>query len=346
MRVLFLTLYPEAAASPRYRVHQFLPHLHAAGMETTVQSAVSGAVWQRYRGPSRPQSAAGYHLHETRRRVQQLLLARSYDVVFLQKGIMSAYLKGMPRLLDTLSSKLVVDIDDAVHLAPPHALGGRWQFLEDRNQLDAVFRRADRVLAGNAWLADAARDHGAARVDHFPTVVDTTRFVPASVQPEEFCVGWIGSPSTTKMLHGIAEVLDEEQVLLVGADATARSFRAKVLPWTYDSEVAMVQRFSVGVLPQQKTAWERGKCALKALLYMACGVPCIATPFGAVRDIITHGENGLLADTPDEWRAALARLRDPQERDRMGAAARATVEAQYALNVAAPRLVQLLRETV
>lgn len=95
-------------------------------------------------------------------------------------------------------------------------------------------------------------------------------------------------------------------------------------------------------MPQPKDEWTRGKCALKALLYMACGVPCVATPHGAATDIIRHEENGLLADSLEDWRSALERLRDPELRGRLGKAARAFVEEHYSLKQAAPRLLQLL----
>jgi glycosyltransferase involved in cell wall biosynthesis len=132
-------------------------------------------------------------------------------------------------------------------------------------------------------------------------------------------------------------------VVLVGADPDkVHCPNATVRSWSYEQEVEEVQRFSVGVLPQFRDVWTQGKCALKALLYMACGVPCIATPFGAALEFIRPGENGLFADSPEEWRDALARLRDRDYRQRMGEAARQTVEEQYSLRVAAPRLKELL----
>ena len=75
---------------------------------------------------------------------------------------------------------------------------------------------------------------------------------------------------------------------------------------------------------------------------MACGVPCVATPHGAVCDIIRPGENGLLADSPEEWREAIERLRNPALRRRLGEAGRATVEKEFALERWAPRLCRLL----
>jgi glycosyltransferase involved in cell wall biosynthesis len=96
-------------------------------------------------------------------------------------------------------------------------------------------------------------------------------------------------------------------------------------------------------MPLEKNVWNLGKCALKALQYMACGVPCIATPWGAVRDVIQHDVNGLFADNTREWTAAIERLRDPGMRSRIAAAGRETVCERFSLSSAAPRLLELLR---
>lgn len=340
MRVLFLTLYPEAAASPRYRVGQFLPYLRAQGMECTVRAPLSEAAWRRHTGMDRQGRAFWYHVHETPRRIGQLLTAHRYDVVFVQKALMSAYLIGMSGVLRACAPRYVFDIDDAVHLVPPHPLRGPWLYLEDRHQVHKVMAGAALVLAGNSWLAEEARASGAHSV-LFPTVVDTDRFRPGN-SPGAYRIGWIGSPSTTPSLEALTDVLIDlpaAEVRLVGADAgRLTKLKHAVAPWHFDREVEEIQLFSVGLLPQAKEAWTRGKCALKALLYMSCGVPCVSTPFGAALDIIEHGKNGFFADSAEEWRGALELLRDPVLRGRMGEAARATVEARYSLRVAAPQL--------
>jgi glycosyltransferase involved in cell wall biosynthesis len=345
MRVLFLTLYPEMAASPRYRVHQFIPYLESQGIECTVRAPMDNGTWQRLTGPNRAGRPFWYHARETPARIVQLLDAGRYDVVFVQKGILSAYIRGMERLIRGRARRLVYDIDDAVHLAPPHGLRGPWRALEDRDQVRKVIASADRVLAGNRWLAEVASGLGA-RAELFPTVVDTARFTPASVGPQAFQVGWMGSPSTTASLGTIAAAFDTlgpGELVLAGADPKQVHWpQARETPWHYDTEVQLLQQFSVGLMPLPKDEWTRGKCALKALQYMACGVPCIATPHGAVLDVIRHGENGWLADTDADWRDGLDALRDPGLRHRLGAAARATVEEHFSLQIAAPRLADLL----
>ena len=344
MRVLFLTLYPEPAASPRYRVLQYVPFLRENGVDCTVACALRPEEYEKYTEKARAGQAFSYHFHETQRRVWQVLRCRRYDIVFLQKAITSAYIKRMSSLLSWRAKRVVYDIDDAVNLAPPHALPGFWRRFEDTGQINKVMARADLVIAGNEWLGRVAEAAGG-RAEVLPTVVDTDRFVPADHAPEVYRIGWIGNPSTTENLGPVADVLASvERVALriVGADPARVSIAgAEFRPWSLDSEVAELQQFSVGIMPLPKTEWSRGKCALKAIQYMACGVPCVATPFGAVCDMIQHEENGLLADSDAEWRTALERLRD-----RLGQAARATVEERYSLRTAAPRMLELLESVM
>ena len=345
MRVLFLTLYPDQAASPRYRVHQFIPYLESRGIECTVRVPMNNAAWSRLTGPNRRGRAFWYHARETPTRLMQILSAGRYDVVFVQKALMTAYLRGMDRILRNRARKLVYDIDDAVHLSPPHPLRGLWKRWEDPEQGYKMMWNADLVLTGNAWLEEEATNAGTLS-ECFPTVVDTDRFVPPPAAPAHFQVGWMGSPSTASSLHLIGDALaslQPDELTVAGADRKQlHSIKAQVVPWRYDTEVPLIQQFSVGVMPLPRDDWSRGKCALKALQYMACGVPCIATPHGAVLDIIRHGENGWFAESDADWREAFRALRNPQLRRRLGESARTTVEEQFSLRKAAPRLADLL----
>lgn len=345
MRILFLTLYPDIAASPRYRVAQYAPYLRANGMECHIACALTEDQFLKYTGPRRNGRPFWYHFHELPQRFGQVLRAAAYDVVVVQKAIMSAYVRGAVALLRKRARRLVYDIDDAVHLAPPHPLRGLWRPIEDRCQIYKLFAAADLVLAGNPWLVRAAEDAGA-HAALLPTVVDTDRFVPASQSPDTYRIGWIGNPSTMVCLEPALEALravPDAQVCLIGADPARNPLpNTEIRPWSLEHEVTELRRFAVGILPLPKQEWMRGKCALKALQYMACGIPCVATPFGAVCDIIRDGENGLFADSTSEWLAAFDRLRDASERRRLGRAGRETVETRYALKYTAPRFIELL----
>lgn len=347
MRILFLTLYPDSAASPRYRVGQYLDYLRAERFDCTVAPALTEAQYARLAAAAQEGSAARYHLAETANRLRQLLSARRYDLVFLQKGVLSAHVRGAMALVRNCCKRLVYDFDDAVHLAAPNNLRGPWRSLEDPEQIRKIFGAADLVLAGNRWLEEEAFAEGG-RTEWLPTVVDTDRFVPTTTLPDTFRIGWIGGPSTTASLNLLGHAVENfsgAEWCAVGADGGRLSCpNVDVRPWAYETEVQEIQRFAVGVMPLPRNDWTRGKCALKALLYMACGVPCVATPYGAVLDIIESGRTGLFADSPEEWVAAFECLRDPAERRRMGEAAREAVEFRFALKKTAPRLAALLAQ--
>jgi glycosyltransferase involved in cell wall biosynthesis len=61
--------------------------------------------------------------------------------------------------------------------------------------------------------------------------------------------------------------------------------------------------------------------------------------------IVEHGVNGFLVETPEEWEQALQTLlADADLRNRMGLAGRQKVERDYCIQVTGPRLAKLLIE--
>ena len=80
---------------------------------------------------------------------------------------------------------------------------------------------------------------------------------------------------------------------------------------------------------------------------MAAGLPVVANSVGVHRKMIVHGQSGFLVDTPDEWAEAVSRLAEnPSLRQRMGAAARQSVENDYNVRRWGPKVARLLRQLV
>jgi len=162
-------------------------------------------------------------------------------------------------------------------------------------------------------------------------------------------IGWSGSYSTVQHLDTLRSglqrlarevpfrlrVIGTPKYELDGVDVEA-------LPWRSETEVADLQRMDIGIMPLPDDKWSKGKCGLKALQYMALGIPTICSPVGVNTDIIQDGENGFIAGGEDEWVDKLARLlRSPELRRRLGLAGRSTVEARYSARVQAPRVYRI-----
>jgi glycosyltransferase involved in cell wall biosynthesis len=98
-------------------------------------------------------------------------------------------------------------------------------------------------------------------------------------------------------------------------------------------------------LPDDK--WSKGKCGLKALQFMAMGIPTVCSPVGVNTDIIQDNQNGFLASAEDEWVDKLSRLlRSRELRERLGQAGRATVEQKYSAITQTPRVYEIFKSVL
>jgi hypothetical protein len=348
MKVLALTRYGRTGASSRMRFHQYLPALAAAGIRVEVAPLFSdGYVRSLQAGQRDPlEIVRGYA-----RRTLQLRQARTFDLLWVEKEALPWLPAGLERALAAGSMRFVLDYDDAVfhhydrhrHAWVRHLLG---------NKHPTLMRQASLVIAGNDHLAAFARAAGAHRVETVPTVIDLQRY-PApdfTHHGEPPCIGWIGQRATAPFLTPLASVFKRLTVerracfRAVGIDAASLGLPMVSVPWREDTEVAAMGAFDIGIMPLTDGPFERGKCGYKLIQYMACGLPVVASPVGVNRQIVEHGVNGFLAETPAQWEKALRTLAlDAGLRARMGRAGRRKVEQHYALQVTAPRLEELLR---
>jgi glycosyltransferase involved in cell wall biosynthesis len=351
MKVLLLTRYERLGASSRVRFLQFLHRLEQAGFSFDVRPLLDNAYVQSlYGGPpvSRWSIVRAYL-----GRLRALLAARRYDLVWLEKEA----LPYLPAFIETTllaGVPYVADYDDAwfhrYDMSPSRlvrTLLGR--------KIDAVMRRAAVVVAGNDYLAARARQAGARMIEIIPSVIDVSRYGGASAAPAvrdgKAVVGWIGIPLNAHYLTLIAPALrrvsDDVTLHVVGGPVPddLAGVPAESFAWTERDEIARIEAFDVGIMPLADTPWERGKCAYKLLQVMAAGKPVVASPVGANREVVRHGENGFLAESADEWADALRTLaRDPALRARLGSAARRSIADGYSVDAVTPRLAAILAE--
>jgi glycosyltransferase involved in cell wall biosynthesis len=219
-------------------------------------------------------------------------------------------------------------------------------------RIDRLMKGARLVIAGNRYLADRATAAGARRIEVIPTVVNLALYPVKQMYSfdEKPRIVWIGSPSTVQYLLELAEAfraLAKRQPLTLrvigGGAITMPGVNVEVVAWSADTEASAIAQCDVGIMPLRNTPWEQGKCAYKLIQYMACGLPTVASPIGANRDVVIEGETGFFADTALAWVEKMELLLcDAALRMRLGRAGRARVEAEYCLQQTAPRLVHLL----
>lgn len=352
MRVLALVTLPTLGAGNRLRIEQYAGPLRAHGIDLTVSAFFDDAAYEvLYRPGHWFQKLRGV-LRGVGIRVLDLARAPRFDLILIYRESAPIGPPLFERALGLLRIPFVFDFDDAIFLGPIHPVNRRWAWLRNSSRVIEAVRRARAVIAGNDYLRDWAMQHNE-RVDVITTPVDTERHRPAdrSAQPEtsELVLGWVGSSTTAPYLHLLDDVLEglaptrDVVVRVVGGEYCHPRVRVEVRPYDLESEAAEIQRFTIGLLPQPDDAWTQGKGAFKALLYMAAGIPVLASRVGVNPTVVVDGVTGYCVSDVSEWVERLDQLaRNPELRSRLGAAGRERVERLYSLRVLTPRLAQVL----
>ena len=357
IRVLALSPMPEEGAGCRFRIAQFIPYLRSVGIEVTLRSLFTAEFFNLvYRRGQYARKAAGFAALAAKHLASLRDLSR-FDVVFLYREMLPIGPAIVERLLALRGRPpIIFDFDDAIFLPNVSEANRPIAALKQPRKVATIIRHSDRVIAGNEYLASYARRYNDA-VTVIPTVVDTTRFVPqvpstnGSTRSEPI-VGWIGSPTTASYLASLMPVLQRVhrthpfalRVSGAGEPIDAPGLNVEQPAWSLLGEVELFNTCDVGVYPLSDDDWSRGKCGFKAIEFMACGVPVVASAVGVNREIIEDGVNGFLASHADEWVDKIGRLLgDGELRRRMGDAGRRTIEARYSLHVHAPTLADTLR---
>ena len=342
MNCLFV---PGSNTSPssRFRQWQFVEPLGEAGLEITT----------RVISPPRdysPAGIAGTYVGRRSLSLWRLLsgyrIARAagkFDCVFAHKDIVPEFNAGfLDRLMCDRAAYSVFDFDDAIHL------GRRGE------KLGKVLPRFSAVVAGNEYLAEFANQHSS-NVHIWPTVVDTDHYkVRGSRRPGMVRIGWSGSHYTIKqclpMLRDAMEALAREREFefVVIANKNPHldwKLNSRFVLWTPETEVEEIQQIDVGLMPLHDSEFERGKCGLKAIQYMAVGTPALVSPVGVNRDIVEHGVSGFHCSSDSDWiDGAITLIDDAALREKMGAAAAETVRKSYSVRSLLPRMKALLTQ--
>lgn len=315
--------------SSRFRVRQFIEPLGRLG----VSVAEHHPPLDKYALRRVPPLAA-------LARLPAVLAARACDVVWLERELIA----DQHTLERFVGARRLFDVDDAIWL------------LNNSNFSEQIAAGSFGVIAGNEFIADHYRRY-CERVWVVPTSLDTRVWKPRAKRGQaEWIIGWTGTSSNLPHLLAIEEPLADflsrhgDCRLLVVCDreprlnkipARSRSF----VRWSPENEVRLVQAMDVGLMPLPDTEWARGKCALKMLMYMAVGIPLIASPVGVGERLIRRAEVGIAAKTGSDWCEALRLLFDRRDlASVMGMAGRRLVEEEYSVAKNAVTLADIFRE--
>jgi hypothetical protein len=349
LNVAIITKHGDWSASTRFRAQQYAGRI-AERLDGGVDVLLAND--RPRRRPGRVGQLLYFSDHGRRYVERYRELARclsAYDAIFVQRGLYAVGPGTIARTVERFDGRVLFDLDDDVYTDTPSSRGkgpaARW--LYGPQQARRIFERADAVVVSTDVLAD--RLSATSRpLTVLPTVPDVTVYEQSTGGGTPGLVGWAGTNGGLPYLDPLTPVFAR-----LAAEGTGRLRVVSSAPWSGPSEFRawrledephLFAPFAVGIMPLPDTEYARAKAGFKLLQYMASAVPFVASPVGVNRELAERSGGGLLAETPDEWDAALrALLSEPSLRERMGASGRAFVEGFADLDAQADTLVGLLR---
>ncbi len=358
MRTLFFLLDGETNASTKHRALQYFPYLRDHGIQPRAIRPVPEPAYQRLveHGESRATDKATFYSLFLACRLFAVQRVEQADVVVIQRDLFPFGPPILERLLARRTARLVYDTDDATYLRPAFTPNTPFQRLRRFDKVAEVVRRARWVSVASEPIAAWARRYNP-NVSVVPMAVDLAEYDRARRPPgqaDPIVLGWAGTAGGLRYLEALAPVLRQVAarhpiVVRVISGGYARVCLPDVpvdaRPWRAESALDDLAAFDIGLVPLDDTPFEQAKFPFKLLQYLALGVPSVSARVGLARDVIDHGRNGLLANSPAEWLEHLDRLiSDVALRRQLANNGRETVRASYTTDCVAPLLLNGLMQ--
>lgn len=342
IKILFVLPYPfGVAASQRFRVEQLLPLLDGEKLDYTIASFWDNKTWRILYKPNHVLQKGWGLLKGFTRRL--LLLARlsKYDYIFIHREATPIG----PPWLEWLASKvfkkkMIFDMDDALWLPNTTNANAVAAKFKQHDKVNQIMKWSYRVSCGNRYLLQYALKFNS-NVVLLPTVVDTSTYYNQlkQQQTDRVVIGWTGSHSTLPFLKMIAPVLlrlekeyDFDFIVIADKKPDINLNSLIFIPWNKQTEIQDLLKLNIGIMPLPNTEWAKGKCAFKAIQYMALGIPAVVSAVGANIDAVPNGMAGYVCSSEEDWYMRLKELlQNVQVRATMGVAGREWVEQQYAV---------------
>ena len=353
MRVLALvpSVY-DTSPGQRYRIEQWEPLLREHGVEITYAPFETEELHATLYTQGRFVEKLNLVTKALRQRSSLLGNLKAYDLVYVFRETALLGPAVFERLIHRSGVPYVFDLDDAVFVSYKSPSNGYLSYLKFAGKTETSCRLAAHVMAGNPYLASYARRVNE-NVTIIPTTIDTEKYKPLSHDRKSgpIVIGWTGSHSTVQHLDTLRETLTKLarqttfKLRVIGTPSyQIDGIDIDTMPWRARTELEDLSNIDIGIMPLPDDKWSKGKCGLKALQFMALGIPTVCSPVGVNTDIIQDNENGLLAASEDEWIRKLSiLLESPERREQLGRAGRRTVEQKYSAVSQAPRVHEIFK---
>ena len=357
-KVLILCPSPRGTApTQRLKYEQYLEQISAEGFDFTISPFQTHRFWSIVYKPGRIAEKIFWTFVGYLRRSFDLMRAPFYDAVFVNLWVTPFGFPVFEHALRLLNRHIIYDIDDMLYVGKTNNNSkGLLQKLKGKKKPIVLIKHARYVIVCTPKLEEFALGlNKFKKVVDISSTFDTMRFIPVSAYParDTVTIGWTGTHSTIpflRMLEPVLQQLAKERnirlLVIANKEYQMPGVNTEFIQWSAESEVEDLHKMDIGLYPIPADEWSLGKSSLKALTYMAIGIPFVATAYGTNFRIMEHGVQGFMASSPEEWKAYLIQLIDDRTlRATMGKSGRQRVVERFSVEANLPSYFQAIQDS-
>jgi glycosyltransferase involved in cell wall biosynthesis len=352
-KILVLSPHPERTApGQRLKYEQYFDYLQEYGYETTVSPFITEKFQSIIYKKGYIVQKIFWTLIGYLKRIYDLSRIPLYDGVYVFLYVTPFGPPFFESIMRHLAKKYIYDIDDMVFLGQKSNVNPIAYWLKGKKKMGYLMKHAAHVITCTPYLNEYAKKYNKNTTD-ISSTIKTDIYLPVNNYKNDHTIilGWSGSHSTSQYLYLLEDTLKNLskkhtfKLLVIGDDQfDIAGVNVESIQWSEKSEVEDLQRIDIGLYPLPDDPWVYGKSSLKALQYMALGIPTIATGIGTTHRVIEDGNSGFLVQNNKEWLEKLELLiTDSELRKKIGEKARIRVKKFYSVKVNAPTYLSIFK---
>lgn len=197
---------------------------------------------------------------------------------------------------------------------------GFGSFSHQRDEALRMLELSDAVTCASNNIAESLRHHhgnvhylsDSINMEHFRFKKDAKDFDKKKIELMYAGVACKTSylfeniyPVARELKHNLHMVMDERSPFF-------KIYRYH--KWKYEKFPSYITQSDIGLAPRDvDTSYDKGHSIFKIGVFLAQGVPVLASPVPSYYEVLGDGKAGLICHTPNEWKNALIQIKDDHE---------------------------------
>lgn len=197
------------------------------------------------------------------------------------------------------------------------------------------------ITACSTVLAEETYKRGYQNVIVIPDAIEQPEQIKQNYSTTKLKAGFFGMGGNSWLVTSwLKDTIEQAGYELV----TCTEWEDATVKWNIDTWQDEMLKCDVILCPQ-RTDVQPAKSNNKVTQAMAMGLPVIASPLQAYKEVINHSKNGFIATTLEDWKNCLEQLKDETLRCTIGQAAKNAVE-DYGLDKVTARWQEIMTEVL